>query len=126
MMVRHPGCLSVAVKLARIVGCAHLPAVLGPRRRGLLRAAARAAGLGPVGLVAEPVAAAYFVSALDTPVPAGSVIVGYDLGAGTFDATVVRRTHDGFDVLAGRTHRAGRSRCGTTSPDRCWTRAPAR
>src|SRR5690349_12838652 len=79
------------------------PAGWGPQRRRVLAAAANAAGLTSVELVAEPVAAAsYFVDAVDGRLPTGSCAVVYDFGAGTFDASVVRRTLDGFDVLAGR------------------------
>ncbi|HET8680547.1 MAG TPA: Hsp70 family protein [Micromonosporaceae bacterium] len=77
------------------------PAVWGaPRRRVLIEAAARV-GLPPVRLVAEPVAAAaYFAQCLGRDVPIGSVVVVHDVGAGTFDASVVARTSSGFDVLA--------------------------
>ncbi|GIJ59375.1 Hsp70 family protein [Virgisporangium aurantiacum] len=79
------------------------PAGWGPRRRQLLTTAANAAGLASVQLVAEPVAAAsYFVDVLDGRLPTGFCAVVYDFGAGTFDASVVRRTVDGFDVLADR------------------------
>lgn len=79
------------------------PAAWGTPRRDVLRAAARAAGLSTVELVAEPVAAAaYFLDVAEARVPAGSCAVVYDFGAGTFDATVVRRTDDGFAVLATR------------------------
>jgi molecular chaperone DnaK (HSP70) len=77
------------------------PASWGSRRRAVLHEAAALGGLGEVTLVAEPVAAAsYFVDVLGNDVPIGSAIVVYDLGAGTFDASVVRRTGDGFAVLA--------------------------
>jgi hypothetical protein len=77
------------------------PAGWGSRRREILMAAASAAGLGPVTLVAEPVAAAcYFVAVAGATIPIGSSVVIYDFGAGTFDASVVRRTESGFAVLA--------------------------
>ncbi|MDW5322394.1 Hsp70 family protein [Plantactinospora sp. KLBMP9567] len=76
------------------------PAGWGNRRREILRSAAVAAGVPSVDLVVEPVAAAaYFVGVAGSRLPAGSVALVYDLGAGTFDASVVRRTADGFDVL---------------------------
>ena len=57
--------------------------------------------MGEPELVAEPVAAAsYFVTATGVPVPAGACVVVYDFGAGTFDASVVRRTAGGWEVLA--------------------------
>jgi hypothetical protein len=71
----------------------------GPRREVLLRAAALA-GLPEPRLVPEPVAAAgYFVSVLGQALPVGAGVLVYDLGAGTFDATAVRRTARGFEVL---------------------------
>ncbi|MCD0442919.1 Hsp70 family protein [Glycomyces sp. A-F 0318] len=78
-----------------------VPAAWGPTRRHVVADAAAAAGLGRVDLVAEPVAAAsYFVETLAVDVGPGSGVVVYDLGGGTFDATVLRRSPDGFDVLA--------------------------
>lgn len=78
-----------------------VPAAWGPTRRHVIKDAAAAAGLGAVGIVPEPVAAAaYFVEHRGSQVPVGSGVVVYDLGGGTFDATVLRRLHDGFEVLA--------------------------
>jgi actin-like ATPase involved in cell morphogenesis len=78
-----------------------VPAAWGPTRRHVVADAATAAGLGTVDLVAEPVAAAsYFVETLGANVAPGSGVVVYDLGGGTFDATVLRRATTGFDVLA--------------------------
>jgi molecular chaperone DnaK (HSP70) len=77
------------------------PASWGSARRTLLADAAASAGLHGARLVAEPVAAAaYFAEILGRDVPIGSVVVVYDFGAGTFDASVVARTGDGFEVLA--------------------------
>jgi actin-like ATPase involved in cell morphogenesis len=77
------------------------PARWGERRRSLLVEAARLAGLGAPRLIAEPVgAASYFTSVLGSAVPVGQSLAIYDLGGGTFDATVIRRTQAGFEVLA--------------------------
>jgi ABC-type branched-subunit amino acid transport system substrate-binding protein len=78
------------------------PAAWASQRREALSRAAVAAGLPTPALVAEPVAAAsYFVGTVGTQVPVGGFAVVYDFGAGTFDATVVRRSaNGGFDVLA--------------------------
>ncbi|MDG4831061.1 Hsp70 family protein [Solwaraspora sp. WMMD1047] len=77
------------------------PARWGEQRRQVLVTAARAAGLPVPRLVAEPVAAAsYYTAVLGSAVPPGRALAVYDLGAGTFDASVVRRTPTGFDVLA--------------------------
>ncbi|MEV4513623.1 Hsp70 family protein [Dactylosporangium sp. NPDC049525] len=73
------------------------PAAWGERRRRVLLDAA------PAGtrLVAEPVAAAhYFADVAGHRVPVGGTALVYDFGAGTFDASVVRRTDDGFELLA--------------------------
>jgi molecular chaperone DnaK (HSP70) len=77
------------------------PARWGERRRSILVDSARLAGLPAPQLIPEPVAAAsYFTSVLGTAVPPGRSLAIYDLGGGTFDATVVRRTQTGFEVLA--------------------------
>jgi molecular chaperone DnaK len=77
------------------------PAGWASTRRKSLMGAVRAAGLPEAVLVPEPVAAAtYFVRVLRHMVPVGSAVVVYDLGAGTFDGSVVARTAAGFEVLA--------------------------
>jgi len=73
----------------------------GERRRAVLLEGARVAGLGTTQLVAEPVAAAsYYTAVLGSALPVGRALAVYDLGGGTFDAAVVRRTATGFEVLA--------------------------
>jgi hypothetical protein len=64
-----------------------------------LRSALAAEGLGAAELVPEPQAAA--VGYVDAErVPPGSVVAIYDLGGGTFDAAVVRKSGDGgFEPL---------------------------
>src|SRR6266542_1529024 len=97
----------VAVEARRQLGAApdevrltH-PARWGARRRSMLVEAAKLAGLGSPRLIAEPVgAASYFTAVLGSAVPVGRSLAIYDLGGGTFDATVVRRTQTGFEVLA--------------------------
>jgi len=77
------------------------PAGWSVTRLGVLAGAAAKAGLGQVTLVPEPVAAAaYFANVLGRDIPPGRCLVVYDLGAGTFDIAVVRRTYTGFEVLA--------------------------
>ncbi|GAB3836991.1 Hsp70 family protein [Dactylosporangium cerinum] len=78
------------------------PAVWSRPRLAVLVDAARRAGFGDVGLVAEPVAAAaYFLTVLGREIPAGKSLVVYDLGAGTFDVSVVRQNLDGVvEVVA--------------------------
>jgi molecular chaperone DnaK len=77
------------------------PAGWGGRRRTVLADAARRAGLPAPTLVAEPVAAAaYYTAVLGSAIPVGGPLAIYDLGGGSFDAAVVRRTRGGFAVLA--------------------------
>lgn len=73
------------------------PATWGALRRDLLVEAAAHARLTDVGLLVEPVAAAVHYAALDR-LPVGAVVAVYDLGGGTFDATVVVRTADGYEL----------------------------
>jgi type VII secretion-associated protein (TIGR03931 family) len=67
-------------------------------RLGVLRAAA--AGLAEeIVTMAEPVAAAVFHGA-EHPIPVGCALAVLDLGAGTVDCAVLRRSGTGFEVLA--------------------------
>jgi actin-like ATPase involved in cell morphogenesis len=75
------------------------PAGWGPVRRLTLSDAAAAGGLPAPAFVAEPVAAAlYFTSVLGGAVPAGTALIVYDFGAGTFDVTVLG-AGESFEVL---------------------------
>ncbi|MEV6634655.1 Hsp70 family protein [Actinoplanes sp. NPDC051470] len=74
------------------------PANWGPYKRDLLVQAARLADLPPVALRTEPEAAAIEYAA-GSRVGDGDIIAVYDLGGGTFDAAVLRRTPGGFEVL---------------------------
>jgi molecular chaperone DnaK len=77
------------------------PAGWGPVRRTVLLDAARAAGFDDLVLVPEPSAAAHHLTTVSGQSPAvGQSLVVYDLGGGTFDASVVRRLPDGFEVVA--------------------------
>jgi actin-like ATPase involved in cell morphogenesis len=70
----------------------------GPYKRDLLRQAMQSAGLGYVEMLTEPEAAA--ISSLrGGRVEVGGTIAVYDLGGGTCDAAVLRRTPSGFAVL---------------------------
>lgn len=97
---------AVAAECRRVVGhpaevTLTVPAEWGPARRQVIEDAAARSGLGQVRLVPEPVAAAtYYAEALKHRMAVGSSIVVYDLGAGTFDASVVRRTEHGFTTVA--------------------------
>ncbi|MEU4237542.1 Hsp70 family protein [Actinoplanes sp. NPDC026619] len=74
------------------------PANWGPYKRDLLEQAARLADAPPVVLRSEPEAAAISYAAGEH-LAAGDVVAVYDLGGGTFDAAVLRRTAGGFELL---------------------------
>ncbi|KAA2264696.1 type VII secretion-associated protein [Solihabitans fulvus] len=78
------------------------PADWGAVRTGVLRQAG--GGLSrELALVPEPVAAALFHSdALGNTIPDGTALAVLDLGGGTVDASVVRRSGGTFQVLATR------------------------
>lgn len=61
-------------------------------------AAIRHVGIHVTSFIAEPVAAATFYAS-QRPLPAASVVAVYDLGGGTFDAAVVRKTDVGFAII---------------------------
>jgi actin-like ATPase involved in cell morphogenesis len=75
------------------------PAGWATGRRDLLRQAA-ATALPGARLVEEPVAAANHFIAVGGDLSVGDTAVVYDFGAGTFDASVLRRTASGIEVLA--------------------------
>lgn len=74
------------------------PANWGEYRRELLSNATHEADIGAAELCPEPEAAAVHFSSTDR-VRTGEVIAVYDLGGGTFDAAVLRRTAEGFQLL---------------------------
>ncbi|WP_433219828.1 Hsp70 family protein [Dactylosporangium sp. CS-047395] len=77
------------------------PASWGQNRRALLTDAARHAGFVNIELVGEPTAAAtYFAHTRGAGLPLGACVLVYDLGAGTCDVTLLRRTHTGFEQVA--------------------------
>ncbi|WP_433619288.1 Hsp70 family protein [Dactylosporangium sp. CA-139114] len=98
----------VAAEAARVAGPVRelvmtCPVAWGPARRAVLSQAAVQAGLPSPAFVTEPVAAAaYFAGTLDAVIAAGSGLVVYDLGGGTFDVCVVRCETVGFEPLAHR------------------------
>ena len=80
-----------------VVALTH-PANWGPFRRELFENVARSAGLTEPVYTTEPeAAAAHYAST--RPLGEGEVLAVYDLGGGTFDATVLRRTAHGFEIL---------------------------
>ncbi|MCU7730346.1 Hsp70 family protein [Actinoplanes sp. KI2] len=74
------------------------PAVWGRYKRDRLLEAARLAGLPEVTLRAEPEALATRYAATSR-VGLGETLLVYDLGGGIFDAAVLLRTADGFELL---------------------------
>ncbi len=80
-----------------LIAVAH-PANWGDYKTDLMRQALSLADLGSAVLVSEPVAAAVHYAATER-IGVGDVIAVYDLGGGTFDAAVLRRTEDGFEIL---------------------------
>jgi molecular chaperone DnaK (HSP70) len=95
---------SVALAVTELEGgpaegvCVTHPANWGPLRRELYEGALRRAGVVPLTLATEPEAAAAHYAAAER-VPTGTTIAVYDLGGGTFDATVLRKAEGGFEVL---------------------------
>jgi actin-like ATPase involved in cell morphogenesis len=79
------------------IALAH-PANWGAYKVDLMRQAAALAGIPRAALVPEPVAAAVHYASTER-IEVGETVAVYDFGGGTFDAAVVRRTTDGFDVL---------------------------
>jgi molecular chaperone DnaK len=77
------------------------PANWGNYKLDLLHQAVRRADLAeaiPWATISEPQAAATWYARYERVEP-GTVVAVYDLGGGTFDAAVLRRTTEGFDLL---------------------------
>ena len=74
------------------------PANWGPYKLDLLEQAVRLAGLDGATMISEPEAAAAYYASTER-LEIGDVVAVYDLGGGTFDAAVVRRTELGFEIL---------------------------
>ena len=98
----------VAMEAARVAGRGVVSQVVltypaswvGARLEVLAEAATRA-GLATVHFVPEPIAAAaYFAAVVNRDLPPDRYVVVYDLGAGTFDVSVVRATAGGLAVVA--------------------------
>jgi outer membrane protein assembly factor BamB/actin-like ATPase involved in cell morphogenesis len=74
------------------------PANWGPYKRELLTQAVQLADARDATLRSEPEAAAVRYAGTER-VAAGEIIAVYDLGGGTFDAAVLRKSTGGFDLL---------------------------
>src|SRR5690606_39143751 len=79
--------------------CVSHPANWGPYKKDLLQQAVRMAEVDvEVTLTSEPEAAAVCYAHQQRVEP-GAVVAVYDLGGGTFDAAVLRKTGTGFEIL---------------------------
>jgi len=74
------------------------PATYRDYKLDLMRLAVGQADIGEVTFVSEPDAAARHYAAQDR-LDDGAVVAVYDFGGGTFDATVVRKSGDAFELL---------------------------
>ncbi len=74
------------------------PASYGAYKLDLLRLAVQEAGVPEALLVAEPQGAAVYYARQERIEP-GAIVAVYDFGGGTFDAAVLRRTDDGFELI---------------------------
>lgn len=74
------------------------PANYGSYKLDLLEQVGHLAELAKVEFITEPQAAAVHFSGLER-INSGDVVAVYDLGGGTFDAALVRRTDPGFELL---------------------------
>ncbi|MEK6440058.1 Hsp70 family protein [Pseudonocardia sp. T1-2H] len=74
------------------------PANWGPYRRELFEEVPQLAGLALPRMVTEPEAAAAHYAA-SRSLSNGEIVAVYDLGGGTFDATVLRKAADGIEIL---------------------------
>lgn len=74
------------------------PANWGPFKRELMAQMTSAGGVPDAVLLTEPEAAAAHYGSLERVEP-GELVAVYDLGAGTFDAVVLRRTPTGYEIV---------------------------
>src|SRR5947209_1849143 len=89
------------------------PANWGAYRRELLEQAVAHVGLERARYVSEPEAAALRYASTER-IDVGGTVGVYDLGGGTFDAAVVRRSEDGFELVG---HPTGIERLGGVDVD---------
>lgn len=91
-----------------------VPATYQSYKRKLMQEAGTKAGFSQVELLEEPVAAAIYYSH-QARVEDGEIILVYDLGGGTFDASLIQKQSSGYQLLALPT---GLANCGGTDFDR--------
>lgn len=93
-----------------------VPATYQQYKRNLIQKAVEAAGFSFVKLVEEPVAAAiYYAHHNITQLQEEEIILVYDLGGGTFDATLIKKQGTGYQILSTP---MGLEDCGGTDFDR--------
>jgi molecular chaperone DnaK (HSP70) len=103
-----------------------VPATYQEKKRDLMRQAAEKAGFNPkeIQLLDEPVAAAlyhaYYLRKAGNGktgqgLREGEILLVYDLGGGTFDAALIQKKGDGYELMAVP---AGLERCGGVDFDR--------
>ncbi|TRV42823.1 MAG: tetratricopeptide repeat protein [Microcystis panniformis Mp_MB_F_20051200_S9] len=91
-----------------------VPATYSSYKRNLMQDAGRKAGFSQIEMLEEPVAAARYYSC-HAQINDGDIILVYDLGGGTFDATLMQKQGDNYQVLA---MPKGLANCGGTDFDR--------
>jgi YVTN family beta-propeller protein len=74
------------------------PANWGPYKRDIFAQVPQLAEVHAIRMITEPEAAAAHYASTDR-VRDGATVAVYDLGGGTFDATVLRKTPGGFEIL---------------------------
>jgi molecular chaperone DnaK (HSP70) len=91
-----------------------VPATYNAYKRGLMQKAGEKAGFSQVKILEEPVAAAIYYSQ-HSQINDGDIVLVYDLGGGTFDATLIQKQGDKYQILA---MPVGLANCGGTDFDR--------
>ena len=91
-----------------------IPATYQPYKRKLMREAGEKAGFQQIELLEEPVAAALYYCH-HARVEEGDIILVFDLGGGTFDATLIQKKGSSYQVLG---MPKGLSTCGGIDFDR--------
>lgn len=92
-----------------------VPASYKQSKRDLMRQAAQAAGFSQISLLDEPVAAAtYYTQQNQNLLKDGDIILVYDFGGGTFDASLIKKQGASYQILSTP---IGLENCGGTNFD---------
>lgn len=93
-----------------------IPATYHKNKKDLMKQAVMQAGFTSAQLLEEPIAAAnYYNYQNPTTFKEGNIVLVYDFGGGTFDASLIKKTGKGFRVLS---QPVGKENCGGTNFDR--------